>query len=117
MRAVVPVCLLLAGGVLGPAPAAATPARRVGALLEVMAHDRFPAVRHLAWRSLRRLVAPDARPGQGLAADYDPSGTVEERGRVVARLKDTLGPAARPPETALVALRSSAGEDDLEVGQ
>ena len=32
-----------------------------------MAERRYPAVRHIAWRSLRRLIAPGAAPGAGLA--------------------------------------------------
>ena len=69
-----------AGG--GPRDAAGSGRVALGPLLAVMAGDRYPAVRHLAWRSLRRLVAPDADPGTGLAADYDPS--AERRGRAEA---------------------------------
>lgn len=74
----------------GPADAPGR-ARRAGALLEVMSEDRFPAVRHLACRSLRRLVAPEAPPGRGLGADYDPSADPAARRRVVARLRAALG--------------------------
>jgi predicted CXXCH cytochrome family protein len=113
-----PVARAVAADALGRAPAdAEARARRVGALLEVMAHDRFPAVRHLAWRGLRRLVAPGAGPGQGFAADYDPSGTLAERGRTVARLQAVLGGAAQAAATPLVALRAGASESDLEMGE
>jgi predicted CXXCH cytochrome family protein len=103
-----PVTRAVAADAVGRAPLAAggDVRSRSAALLEVMSHDRYPAVRHIAWRSLRRL------PGQGaLAADYDPSGSAAERAKVAARLRTALGIAAptgaRPPSRDL----------DLEIGE
>lgn len=113
-----PVARAVAADALGRAPLdEAGRARRVGALLDVMAEDRYPAVRHLAWRSLRRLLAPDAPPGSGVAAHYDPAGDAAGRGRAVAGLRAALGAAAVAPAPALVALRRSAADQDLEIGE
>jgi len=113
-----PVARAVAADALGRAPSDATGrARRVGALLDVMAEDRYPAVRHLAWRGLRRLLAPDALPGGGVAADYDPSGDAAGRRRAVAGLRTALGGAAVAPAPALVALRRGAADHDLEIGE
>ncbi len=114
-----PVARAAAADALGRAPVAdaAGRARRVGALLEVMAADRYPAVRHLAWRSLRRLLEA------GYAADYDPSADPEARARVVTRLRASLGtaelrPAANVAARAdLAALRAKARDRDLEIGE
>ncbi|HEY5090433.1 MAG TPA: hypothetical protein VIK30_10710, partial [Polyangia bacterium] len=93
-------------------------ARRLGILLDVMAHDHTPAVRHLAWRSLRRFAAPGAPPGSGLAAGYDPSGTPADRARVVTGLRATLGSAATEPARAELAARRDPSLDrDLEIGE
>ena len=114
-----PVARAAAADALGRAPAADAPARarRIGALLDVMALERYPAVRHLAWRSLRRLMAPDASPGAGFAADYDPSAAPAERGAAVGRLRATLGESATAPAPALAALRAGARDRDLEIGE
>jgi hypothetical protein len=87
-------------------------ARRLGTLLAVMADDHYPAVRHIAWRSLRRLVAPAAEAGTGLAADYDPSADAAARAEAVARLRRALG-------SAVVAVDRPAGvaDADLEIGE
>jgi hypothetical protein len=112
-----PVARAVAADALGRAPlshGADDRARRLGILLEVMARDRYPAVRHLAWRSLRRLAAP----GAGLAAAYDPSGTPPDRARVVARLRAMLGPAGAEPAPAALAMRRHTTPDrDLEIGE
>jgi hypothetical protein len=114
-----PVARAAAAEALGRAPVAGgeARARRVGALLDVMAQDRYPAIRHLAWRSLRRLIAPDASPGAGLAADYDPSANPGERDDAVRRLRATLGGSVREPPPALTALRTGARDRDLEIGE
>jgi hypothetical protein len=114
-----PVARATAADALGRAPASddAARARRVGALLDVMAQDGYPAVRHLAWRSLRRLVAPDADPGSGLAADYDPSASPAERNTAVGRLRTTLGDSVVAPPPTLTALRAGASDRDLEIGE
>ena len=114
-----PVARAAAADALGRAPLTdpGARARRVGALLDVMAQDRYPAVRHLAWRSLRRLLAPDASPGAGLAADYDPSANLAERDDAVGRLRAILRDSVLAPPPALTALRSGARDRDLEIGE
>ncbi len=114
-----PVARAVAADALGrsPVPDAGARARRLGALLEVMAADRYPAIRHLAWRAVRRLAAPDAPPGSGLAADYDPSGPADERRRVVGRLRAALGTAEVPPPAFRTALRAETSDRDLEIGE
>jgi predicted CXXCH cytochrome family protein len=116
-----PVARAAAADALGRAPGAGAlvdvRARRVGALLDVMARDHYPAVRHLAWRSLRRLLAPDASPGAGFAADYDPSALTAAREAAVSRLRALLGPAAIAPSPALAALRAGARDRDLPIGE
>jgi predicted CXXCH cytochrome family protein len=112
-----PVARAVAAAALGRAPASADGddrAARLGILLDVMANDRYPAVRHLAWRSLRRL----SRPAGGPAEAYDPSATPSERARVVAGLRAALGAAAQDPAPAWLAARRTAAQDeDLEIGE
>jgi Cytochrome c554 and c-prime len=92
---------------LSPAARAA----RVGALLEVMANDAYPAVRHLAARALDRLGA--AHP-----ADYDPSADAAARFAAVAHLRAQLGDAAVAPDPgALAALRRRAPVEDVDIGE
>ena len=114
-----PVARAAAADALGRAPGGDGEARprRVGALLDVMAQDRYPAVRHLAWRSLRRLVAPDAPPGTGLGAAYDPSGNPAERNGAVGRLRRLLREPVAAPAAELTALRAGARDRDLEIGE
>ena len=72
--------------------------------------DRYPAVRHIAWRSLRRLVT--------VAGAYDASAEKRQRSAAVARLRAELGPAAVTPGAAAVAaLRARATDRDLEIGE
>ena len=115
-----PVGRAVAADALGRAPASGADerARRLGALLAAMESDRYPAVRHLAWRSLRRLLAPGAPPGAGPAADYDPSGTPAARREAVAALRRTLGPGVRDPDArAVAALAALTTDRELEIGE
>jgi hypothetical protein len=82
-----------------------------------LAADRYPAVRHLAWRAVRRLVDPDASPGSGFAADYDPSGSPDDRRGAVGRLRESLGTAEVPPPASLTALGGRGRDRDLEMGE
>ena len=116
-----PVARAVAADAFGRAPSPGTGddrSRRLGILLDVMAHDRTAAVRHLAWRSLRRLAAPGAPPGSDLAAAYDPSGTPAERARLVSDLRATLGAGVTEPARAELAARRDPSLDrDLEIGE
>jgi hypothetical protein len=77
-----------------------------------MVTDRYPAVRYLAWRSVRRLELPG-----GFVGGYDPSAAVNERRRAVDRLRASLGTAEVAPPAALLALRGRARDRDLEIGE
>ena len=114
-----PVARAVAADALGRAPAGdpTERARRLGLLLDVMTADRYPAVRDLAWRSLRRLAAPGAPPGTGLAADYEPSAEPGERARAVAGLRAVLGSSAVAPPPAVASERTKGPDHDLEIGE
>jgi hypothetical protein len=86
-------------------------ARRAGLLLEAMAGDTYPAVRHLAVRALGRLGVP--RTG-----DFDPSATAVIRAAAVEGLRARLGAAAlAPPPADVAALRSRAPRQDVDIGE
>jgi hypothetical protein len=86
-------------------------ARRAGLLLDAMAADSYPAVRHLADRALGRL-------GVDEAATFEPSATAGERAAVVGRLRALLGAGATGPSPAEVAaLRAGAPGQDVDIGE
>jgi hypothetical protein len=86
-------------------------ARRAGLLLEAMAGDTYPAVRHLASRALGRLGAEGA-------STFAPSATVGERAAAVAQLRARLGAGAAAPLPAEVAaLRARAPQQDVDIGE
>jgi predicted CXXCH cytochrome family protein len=105
-----PLTRAVAADALGRVQAPLAPderARRAGRLLEAMAHDTYPAVRHLAARALGRL-------GVDGAASFDPSATAEERAATIARLR-TGAVAPLPAEVA--ALRAEAPRQDVDIGE
>jgi predicted CXXCH cytochrome family protein len=117
-----PVARAVAADALGRAPpldGADGRARRLGILLDVMVRDRYPAVRQLAWRGLRRLGWPGHGPEGGGLADYDPSATPAERVAASATLRAALGTASVvDPSPAERASRAAAGAArDLEIGE
>jgi predicted CXXCH cytochrome family protein len=79
---------------------------RADRLLEVMARDRYPAVRHIAARALGRL-------GVAEASAFDPSATPFERAAFVARLRATL----KVPEVAPSLIEMGPFVDDIEIGE
>ncbi len=108
-----PITRAVAADALGRAQVTLTPAARasrVGALLEAMTGDAYPAVRHLAWRALERL---------GVAApDYDPSAEAAARAAVVARIRARVATDALAPAPELVArLRARGHGEDIEIGE
>ncbi|MBX3272796.1 MAG: hypothetical protein KF729_21215 [Sandaracinaceae bacterium] len=90
---------------LGRRAALVDRAGRIALLLDVMVEDPYPAVRHLAWRSLGRL-AP-------MPAGYVPEGPREARSEWVERAR--LGPARADPE--LADLRARAASDPIFIGE
>jgi hypothetical protein len=104
----------VAADAIGRAPAAADPAnqgRRLGLLLESMASDRYPAVREIAWRALRRATVEV--PG----VPYDPSGPPASRAHAVDALRNALKIVVSPPPARVAALRNSVADRDLEIGE
>jgi hypothetical protein len=96
-----------------PAPSGPARARRAGALLEVMAGDGYPTIRHLAWRSLRRLLPEVARD-----AAYEATAEPPERAAAVSALRAALGARVEPPDPGAVArLRAGARTGDIEIGE
>ncbi len=106
------------------APASASAlAVRAGLLLDAMADDAYPAVRHLAARALGRLIPslalPGPPPGSALRA-YDPNeDRARERQAAVDRVRAALPPAAvvAPAPAALQALRVAAVAAAIDIGE
>jgi predicted CXXCH cytochrome family protein len=113
-----PIARAVAADALGRAPVDDRRERafRLAKLLNVMVEDRFPVVRHLAWRALRRL-APAAGPGTGPGADFDPSANRAERWRQVGRLRAALGPEAVAMLNVWLVGLGSGADRDLEMGE
>ncbi|HVU49312.1 MAG TPA: multiheme c-type cytochrome [Polyangia bacterium] len=104
-----PVTRAVAADALGRAQVtldAAARRRREAALLDTMASDAYPAVRHLAARALGRLGVTGAR-------DYDPSGEASSRAAAVERLRRGLGARSEAPPP-----RPGGGpREDIEIGE
>ncbi len=82
-----PIERAIAAAALGRDDAPARREERLGWLLDALAEDRYPAVRHIARRSLLQLVGV-----HGQARDLRPRGS-------------TMRPSLMPPRTALALLR------------
>ena len=85
-------------------------ARVIGLLLDVMENDRYPGVRHLAYRSLL------ARHPELDPQSFVPEWTAVERTLAVERLRDSLVHEALDP-TALAALRARADDEAIDIGE
>jgi hypothetical protein len=110
-----PVTKAVAADALGRTPVLSADDRKrtVGALLNAMAFDRYPAVRHIAWRSLRRVVASDAD-----AAAFDPSADAATRLADVRRIWSGLRGSAVAADPAVVFQAPSAAPGgDVEIGE
>jgi hypothetical protein len=126
-----PIVRALSVDALGQAPwPAARLARegalraRAAALVEVVAADRYPAVRHLAARALAAVFAgwPGHDQAAATARTYDATAPAEERAGVVAALRHRLAEAglngAGPDERARMArLRAEARRVDIDIGE
>ena len=118
-----PIARALAADALGRAPVftgAPDPARaRAALLLEAMARDRYPAVRHLAARALARVMAPLSPTAAAAARAYDATGPSLERARAVAAVGAALtGPSSPALDSVrLAALRAEAARADIDIGE
>ena len=84
---------------------------RLGLLLDVMEHDAYPAVRGIAWRTLRTLSPLEVE----LFTATDPRG---ERRAQIAAIEARLGePIARPEPELTLPLRARAGDRAIEIGE
>ena len=101
-----------------PAPATAL-GGRVGALLEAMAGDRYPAVRHLAARAIERLTAERLPQAAAVARAYDATAPAVARARALADLRAALAALApsTPSVSRLAALRAAARAADIDIGE
>jgi predicted CXXCH cytochrome family protein len=86
------------------------PARIAGLLLDVMEHDPYPGVRHLAYRSLLAREAALASSG------YTPEDTPPERAAAVAKLRARIR-HRRLPEAEVAALRRRADDLAIDIGE
>jgi predicted CXXCH cytochrome family protein len=106
-----PIQRVLAAAALSrPAPESARP-RRMALLLEVMEHDPYPAIRHLAQRSARQLCAREPQ----LDA-FIPESPAAERSRALATLRARF-PLPAPTSASIETLRASAHERAIEIGE
>jgi hypothetical protein len=113
-----PIERAVAADALGRTGAPATPpalAVRSGLLLDAMANDDYPAVRHLAARALGRLV-----PSLPALGAYDPNeDRAEDRRAAVERVRASLPPSSvTAPDPARVRrLRDAAVAVAIEIGE
>jgi predicted CXXCH cytochrome family protein len=96
-----------------PVPDAAGRDRRLGLLLAAMASDRYPAVREIAWRGLRRLLT--STPAAREAPSFDPAASEAERARAVALLRNAIPGVAALPAPA--ARRPGPADREFEIGE
>jgi hypothetical protein len=93
-----------------------TRAARLGALLDVLASDPYPAVRRIAWRSARALA-----PARGRAAleAYEATASRAERAAVLAEVARMMpeGAVVAPDAAVVVELRARASEVAIEIGE
>lgn len=88
-------------------------AARLGVLLSTMQDDAYPALRHLAWRSVRRMSRGRLAP-----ALFVPTDDARTRRAAIARIREHLREPITDPDPAHVAaLRARAREIAIEIGE
>jgi hypothetical protein len=100
-------------------------ATREAALLDAMASDRYPAVRHLAARALARLLGADQVLARKLATSFDATAPAARRAGILAALRVQLPATSSDPSEA--SGRGSATDlgrprparivEDIEIGE
>jgi predicted CXXCH cytochrome family protein len=116
-----PIERALAADALGrvePTRAGALVPPRVGLLFDVLAEDSYPAVRAIAWRSLRALIGAYAPYALPKVSAFTATDTREQRLNSLARLKAALpAGAAVEPSAATLALRAKAPDVQISIGE
>ncbi len=88
-------------------------ARRLGVLLTVMREDDYPAIRHLAWRTLRRIARSELTPTL-----YSATEPTSMRDRAIETIRAELGEAVHFPDPNQISeLRARAREIAIEIGE
>jgi hypothetical protein len=92
-----------------------TRASRLGALFDVMAHDPYPAVRRIAWRSAEALAETPNAPFARFVATDDG----DRRAAAIAQIEASLpeGAVVRPDPLWVAPLRAAAAEVAIEIGE
>lgn len=108
-----PIERAMAAAALGRTEALVKRAWRAGLLLDTLADDPYPAVRRMAWRSLRALH-PDAT---GLDwRSYVPTGPAEARRAWVREAEVSLD-VRRPDRAEVAPLRARAAQQAIFIGE
>lgn len=121
-----PIARSVAVDALGRAPWPEDESRRAqvatarsAILLEVVAGDRYPAVRHLAARALAAVLGAGAggEADAAVARSYDATAPAEVRARVVADLRRRLGRAGPDDPARIAHLRALGRQVDIDIGE
>jgi hypothetical protein len=116
-----PITRAVAADALGRPPVRPgdTRDRRLALLVDAMAHDRYPAVRRLAWRSARRLArAAELRPLAAALEAYEATAPSRDRAAALDRVRAALPARARDPvPSALAALRAALRDETIVIGE
>jgi hypothetical protein len=106
----------VAAAALGREGASEDRAQRIGLLLSAMRDDAYPAVRGIAWRSLRALVPASGEVGAFTSTD-DSRLRAASIDAIRARASER-GEAITLPDAALASeLRARASERAIEIGE
>ena len=117
-----PVERALAADALGRPEADAAGAElapRLGLLLDVMERDDYPAVRAIAWRSVRRLLARTRGASAPEVTAFTATDELPTRQRALARIRQELGDVpVRAPDAALAGeLRAQQESTRIFIGE
>jgi predicted CXXCH cytochrome family protein len=116
-----PIERAIAADALGRTEASAASApvqERLGLLLDTLQDDGYPAVRAIAWRSLRSLLAEHYPQALPKVTALTPTDTREARARSLAAVTAALPQGAvRAPQAELGALRAEAKDPGIFIGE
>ena len=107
-----PIERAMAAAALGRGEALRDRAWRAGLLLDTLAEDPYPAVRRMAWRSLRALYTEAPMDWMG----FVPTAAAGPRRAWVERAEATLS-VRRPPRSQTAPLRQRAAQQAISIGE